>query len=103
MYCISDGSYAHIYLGNGRKLTVSKNLKEVEASLNNHNFFRIHNSHLINLDHAVSFINNNHNCVKMSNGEELAVARNRKKDFLDLFTRIWGGMKYQAQEKYDRL
>lgn len=88
MYCLSDGSYAHIYLEGGRKLTVSKNLKEVTATLNDERFVRIHNSHLINLDHIHSFINNNYNCVKMSNGEELAVARNRKKEFLELFTKL---------------
>lgn len=88
LYCLSDGSYAHIYVEGGRKLTVSKNLKEVEKILANDSFFRIHNSHLINLEHARSFINHNHNCVKMSNGEELTVSRNRKKEFLELFTKL---------------
>ena len=88
MYCLSDGSYAHIYLVGGRKLTVSKNLKEVASTLDSERFYRIHNSHLINLDHTHSFINNNYNCVKMSNGEELVVARNRKKAFLELFVKL---------------
>ena len=88
MYCLSDGSYTHIYLEGGRKLTVSKNLKEVTATLKDTNFFRIHNSHLINLEHTRNYIDNGHNCVVMSNGEELAVARNRKKAFLDLFTKL---------------
>ena len=88
MYCLSDGSYTNVHLEGGRKLTVSKNLKEVENTLTDPQFVRIHNSHLINLAHAKSYINNGHNCVKMSDGEELAVARNRKKDFLDLFTKL---------------
>lgn len=88
MYCLSDGSYAHLHLAGGRKLTVSKNLKEVEVLLGDDAFFRIHNSHLVNIDYVRSFINSSHNCVKMSNGEELAVARNRKKDFLELFVRL---------------
>ena len=88
MYCLSDGSYTHIYLEGGRKLTVSKNLKEVTAILQDDEFVRIHNSHLINLNHTCNFINNGYNYVIMSNGEELAVARNRKKDFLDLFTKL---------------
>ncbi len=88
IYCLSDGSYTHIYLEGGQKLTVSKNLKEVTATLNDDQFVRIHNSHLINLNHTCNFINNSHNCVVMSNGEELAVARNRKKEFLELFTKL---------------
>ncbi len=88
MYCLSDGSYTHVYLEEGCKFTVSKNLKEVENTLSDPQFVRIHNSHLINLSHAVGYINNGHNCVQMSNGEELAVARNRKKEFLNLFDRL---------------
>ena len=88
LYCLSDGSYAHIYLEGGQKLTVSKNLKEVETVLADDTFYRIHHSHLINLAHAHSFINNHQNCVQMSNGEELAVSRNRKKAFLELFAKL---------------
>ncbi len=88
LYCCSDGAYTNIYLVGGRKLTVSKNLKEVESTLQDELFIRIHNSHLINLDHAVGYINNAYNCVKMSNGEELAVSRNRKKELMDCFVKI---------------
>lgn len=88
LYCCSDGAYTNIYLDGGRKLTVSKNLKEVESSLSDENFIRIHNSHLINLDHALGYINNNYNCVKMSNGEELSVSRNKKKDLMECFVKI---------------
>lgn len=88
LYCLSDGAYCNIYLLGGRKLTVSKNLKEVETTLDDDRFYRIHHSHLINLDHVYSYLNNQQNCVKMSNGEELAVARTRKKGFLELFVRL---------------
>ncbi|MEM6319534.1 MAG: LytTR family DNA-binding domain-containing protein [Bacteroidota bacterium] len=88
MYCLSDGAYTNIYLEGGGKLTVSKNLKEVKNTLDDHRFVRIHHSHLINLDHTRHFINNGYNCVRMSNGEELAVSRNRKKEFLEGFVRL---------------
>lgn len=88
LYCCSEGAYTNIYLEGGRKLTVSKNLKEVEATLQDEQFVRIHASHLVNLDHTVGYINNNHNCVKMSNGEELNVARSRKQELMDCFVRI---------------
>ena len=88
MYCLSDGSYTNIYLEGGSKITLSKNLKEVESILADPQFVRIHNSHLINLIYAVSYINNGCNCVQMSNGEELSVARNRKKEFFDSFTKL---------------
>ena len=88
LYCLSDGAYCNIYLIGGRKITVSKNLKEVETILDDPTFFRIHHSHLINMAHAIGYLNQHYNCVKMRNGEELAVARNRKKAFLELFTKL---------------
>lgn len=88
LYCCSEGAYTTIYLDGGKKLTVSKNLKEVQAKLEDALFIRIHASHLINLDHTVGYLNNNYNCVKMSNGEELNVARSRKQELMDCFTRI---------------
>jgi len=42
LYCCSDGAYTNIYLIGGRKLTVSKNLKEVEATLSDELFIRVH-------------------------------------------------------------
>ncbi len=88
LYCCSEGAYTNIHLEGGRKLTVSKNLKEVEATLQDEQFVRIHASHLVNLNHTMGYINNNHNCVKMSNGEELNVARSRKQELMDCFVRI---------------
>ncbi|MEM1121010.1 MAG: LytTR family DNA-binding domain-containing protein [Bacteroidota bacterium] len=88
LYCCSEGAYTNIYLENNRKLTVSKNLKEVEATLQDEQFVRIHASHLVNLEHTVGYLNNNYNCVQMSNGEVLAVARSRKQAFMNCFVRL---------------
>ncbi len=88
LYCCSEGAYTNIHLEGGRKLTVSKNLKEVQATLQDEQFVRIHASHLVNLEHTVGYINNSYNCVKMSNGKELSVARSRKQELMDCFVKI---------------
>lgn len=88
LYCCGDGSYTNIYLEGGRKITVSKHLKEIEVAINDKNFVRVHNSHLININHAIAYVNSNHNCVKMRNGEELSVSRNRKKDLMEYFIKL---------------
>lgn len=88
IYCLSEGAYTHIYVSNGSKFTVTRNLKAIEGVLPSSHFIRIHQSHLINMDYAKGYLNGSYNCVKMCNGEELAVARNRKKDFLALFTKL---------------
>lgn len=88
LYCCGEGSYTNIYLQNNRKITVSKHLKEIETMLNSEEFVRIHNSHLINIYHAMAYANSNYNCVRMSNGEELSVSRSRKKELMDYFIRL---------------
>lgn len=88
LYCSSDGAYTNIFLLNGSKLTVSKNLKEVQSALQDDQFVRIHASYLINLDHTLGYFNKNYNCVKMSNGEELNVARSRKQALLECFVKL---------------
>ena len=88
LYCLAENSYTNVYLKGGRKVTVSKHLKKVEQALPSATFVRIHDSHLINLQHLVRYVNDNHSCVLMSNGEELGVSRNKRKEFLQRFVKI---------------
>jgi len=53
--CEADVNYTHILMADGQKYTVSKPLKHFEGLLAEHDFFRIHNSHLINLDYIKSY------------------------------------------------
>jgi len=50
----AEGSYTTLHLINGRRLTPSKNLKKVEEMLDSDMFFRVHNSHYIQLEHVRS-------------------------------------------------
>ncbi|MEM7371003.1 MAG: LytTR family DNA-binding domain-containing protein [Bacteroidota bacterium] len=81
--CSSDSNYTMIYLSGGRKKLISKTLKEVESWLAPHNFFRTHNSHLVNLDHIKEYIRSDGGYLLLSNGNTLPVARNRKDDLLN--------------------
>ena len=53
--CSADESYTHITLLNKTKITVSRLLKEYEMLLVDFNFFRVHNSCLINLEWTLKF------------------------------------------------
>jgi two-component system, LytTR family, response regulator len=44
----ADGNYSTFYISDGRKVIVSKPLKEFEEKLLENGFFRIHKSHMIN-------------------------------------------------------
>ena len=53
--CESDGGYTTFYSDDGKKIMVSKNLKEYESLLKEHHFIRTHNSHLVNLNYVKQF------------------------------------------------
>ncbi|MDX1798642.1 MAG: LytTR family DNA-binding domain-containing protein [Candidatus Lokiarchaeia archaeon] len=84
--CESSSNYTDIFLLDGSKMTSSKILKEFEVELLKHNFFRIHNSHLINLNYILKISENN--CVHMSDGSVLEISRRRKSDFLKLVSKF---------------
>ena len=48
--CEASGRYSVIFLKDKKKLTITKTLKELEVFLNPVLFYRVHNSHIVNLD-----------------------------------------------------
>lgn len=82
--CESDGNYTTIVLGQ-RKVTVSKTLKEIEKQLTDFAyFFRLHNSHLVNLNHVAKYIRGEGGSVILTNGEEIGVSRSKKLELLEV-------------------
>ncbi len=77
--CESDNYYTYFFFTDGRKLLVSKTLKENEELLSNHNFIRPHKSHLINVKYIKSFIRQEGGYIIMTDGSRIPVSR-RKKD-----------------------
>jgi two-component system LytT family response regulator len=82
VFCRSEGSYSEVHIEDGRKLVLSKSLKEVEELLPAADFFRVHHSHLLNLRHVKRYLKGSGGEVVMSDGSQLPVARNRKEEFL---------------------
>jgi two-component system LytT family response regulator len=87
-YVKSDGPYCHFYYTDKRHLLISKTLKEAEEVLPPEDFFRIHNSYLVNLKYVQKYIRGEGGEVVMLNGEMIPVSRTKKQDFLSLLERI---------------
>lgn len=81
--CQSDINYTTIFLQGGQKLVVAKTLKEFEEMLGEYNFFRIHNSHLVNLAYIKSYHKGKGGSVILTDGMELEVSQRRKDAFLE--------------------
>jgi two-component system LytT family response regulator len=83
LYCEASGNYTNIYMNDGRKFIVSRTLKEYEDLLEEQDFFRIHNSFLINLSSIKKYIRGEGGQVIMSNDKALDVSKMKKKGFLE--------------------
>jgi two-component system LytT family response regulator len=80
--CESHINYTTIFLRDGQKLTVAKTLKEFEELLSEYNFYRVHNSHLINLACIKRYNKGKGGFVSMSDNTEIEVSTRRKEDLL---------------------
>lgn len=80
----SSNNYSTLYFTNGKKLIVSKTLKDFEDLLVSYNFFRVHNSHLINIKMIKKYNKADGGSIELENGDVIEISRRRKDDFLKL-------------------
>lgn len=80
--CHSDVNYTTIFKNDKQKIVVAKTLKEFEEMLSDQDFFRVHNSDLINLHYIKSYNKGKGGSVLLTDGTELEVSTRRKEDFL---------------------
>jgi two-component system, LytTR family, response regulator len=78
-------NYTHFYLAGGKKMTISKTLKEFEELLESDGFARIHQSHVINLRFLKSFNKGKTATVAMQDGAILDVGTTRREAFMEKF------------------
>ena len=79
----ADRSYCCFYLTHQKKLLVSKCLNDYHQLLENNNFFRIHNSHLVNMRHVKSYMRRDGGYVEMIDNSIIPVSRTKKDYFLN--------------------
>jgi two-component system, LytTR family, response regulator len=82
LYCESDGNYCTLFLTNGKKILLTQKLKMVEEKLIHHNFFRVHNSFIINLTKIKEY-HKADEMILLEGGAKIPVSRQKKSTFLD--------------------
>lgn len=83
LYCKASGNYTEIFMLDGKKHLVSRQLKEYEDILNTRDFFRIHHSYLINLNCIKSYVRGEGGYVVMSDNTSIDVSRRKKEAFME--------------------
>lgn len=81
-HCEANGSYTDFFLTDGRKMMVSKNLKEYENMLTDLNFMRVHNSFLINLEEVKKFVRSEGGYIVMNGDQHVSISNSRREEFL---------------------
>jgi two-component system LytT family response regulator len=80
--CQADVNYTTLHLIAKDKIVACKSLKEFDELLNDYDFLRIHNSHLINLNFVKNYTKGDGGVVTMIDGTEVDVSRRKRDEFL---------------------
>jgi two-component system LytT family response regulator len=80
----SSSNYSKLILQTGQSLLVTRQLKDFEELLSDYRFYRVHHSHLINLNYITRYIRGDGGQIAMRNGDLIDVSRRKKEVFLKL-------------------
>ncbi len=90
--CEAEDNYTHIHLSNGDKITASRTIKAYEDMLVSVNFYRVHKSHLINLNYMKKFVKGDGGYLIMDDGIKIEVSRRRRPAFMEQMRRLQEGI-----------
>ncbi|MCW3121089.1 MAG: two component transcriptional regulator, LytTR family [Flavipsychrobacter sp.] len=84
----SQSNYSNIYFTSRPKLLVARTLKEFEDQLLPFGFIRVHNSHLINLEHVIGYKNVDGGYIIMQGNEVIEISRRKKQEVLQRLNKL---------------
>ncbi|OFX47481.1 MAG: hypothetical protein A2X13_10305 [Bacteroidetes bacterium GWC2_33_15] len=87
VYCQAEENYTKIFTNRNEVILVARTLKNIEEMLPAEIFFRIHKSHLVNMNYIKSYSKTDGYKVTLENGLTLDVATRRNDDFIKALTK----------------
>lgn len=85
--CESDDNYTKFFIKNRKPILISKTLKEYEELLTEHDFVRIHQSHLINLSYVKSYVKKDNGFVLMVDDSQLPISQRKREQLQEILLR----------------
>lgn len=76
--CESNINYTRFHFVDGSKMLVTKTLKEFDGMLSDYGFYRVHQSHLINIDHLKEYVKIDGGYLKMYDGSSVPISVRKK-------------------------
>lgn len=86
--CEADRNYTSFYLTEGKKILVSRTLKDYETLLTGHNFLRVQQSHLVNLNFVARYDKGNGGAVVMKDGSEVPLSPAKRDIFFQILENL---------------
>ncbi len=80
----SSSNYSKVFLTSNKNLMVTKILKDFEEMLVPYNFYRVHNSHLINMNYIQKYIRSQGGQIQLQDGSIIDISRRKKDEFLKM-------------------
>lgn len=80
--CESSNAYTEFFLTDGKSIVVSKPIFEYEELLNNYDFVRCHQSHLVNVAFVKSLIKEDGGYLELNNNNRIPISRGKKEAVL---------------------
>ena len=81
--CEADSNNSWFVLASGEKIFVTRTLKHFEQLLAQHQFIRVHQSHLLNLAYIKEYVKKDGGYLKLKNGEIAPVSLRKKAEVVD--------------------
>lgn len=87
-YCQAESNYTKVVMADHRKILVAKTLKEIDETLSGKDFFRVHNSYLVNINHITKFVRGDGGYILMPDQTQITISRSKRDDFFQLFAKF---------------
>lgn len=86
--CESTVNYTEFYFSNGKKLLVTRTLKDFEDLLSDQGFYRVHQSHLVNTKFIKEFIKTDGGYLLMNDGSNVPVSTRKRPDVIKMLEEL---------------
>lgn len=86
--CESNVNYTEFYFTGGKKLLVTKTLKDFEDLLSEQGFYRVHQSHLVNTKFIKEFVKTDGGYLLMQDGTSVPVSTRKRAQVMEMIERL---------------
>lgn len=86
--CESNVNYTEFYFSNGKKLLVTKTLKDFEDLLSDQGFYRVHQSHLVNTKFIKEFVKTDGGYLIMNDGSNVPVSTRKRPEVMKMLEEL---------------